>query len=73
VDPALTRRFRIAERFGLDFRAEFFNIFNRAQYGDPVGSISNTVQFGKIIAPVNTGSTGSGTPRQIQLMLRLNY
>jgi Carboxypeptidase regulatory-like domain/TonB dependent receptor len=73
VDPALTRRIRLTERFRLDFRAEFFNVFNRAQYGDPVASISNPVQFGKIVAPVNTGSTGSGTPRQIQLMLRLNY
>ncbi len=73
VDPALTRRFKITERFGLDFRSEFFNVFNRAQYGDPVANISNAVQFGRIVAPVNTGSTGSGTPRQIQLMLRLNY
>lgn len=73
IDPALTRRFRITERVALTFRGEFFNILNRAQYGDPVASISNTVQFGQIVAPVNTGSTGSGTPRQMQFMLRLSF
>jgi hypothetical protein len=73
MDPALTRRMRLTERFALDFRAEMFNVLNRAQYGDPVASISNAVQFGRIVAPVNTGSTGSGTPRQMQFMLRLSY
>ncbi len=73
MDPALTKRTRLSERFTLDFRAEVFNVFNRAQYGDPVNNISNTVQFGQIIAPVNTTATGSGTPRQIQLMLRLEF
>ena len=73
VDPALSKRTRLTEKFDLNFRAEIFNVFNRAQYGDPVASISNTAQFGKIIAPVNTGATGSGTPRQIQLMLRLSF
>ena len=73
VDPALSKRTRIREGLDSNFRAEIFNVFNRAQYGDPVASISNTAQFGTIITPVNTGATGSGTPRQIQLMLRLSF
>lgn len=73
IDPALTKRTKLAERINLDFRAEAFNILNRAQYGDPVPSFSNTAQFGQIIAPINTGATGSGTPRQVQLMLRLSF
>ena len=73
VDPALTKHTRLTERMNIDFRAEAFNIFNRAQYGDPVASVSNAAQFGQIISPVNTGATGSGTPRQMQLMLRLSF
>lgn len=73
LDPALTKRTQLLERVSLDFRAEIFNVLNRGQYGDPVASISNAVQFGQIVAPVNTGATGSGTPRQIQLMLRLSF
>jgi hypothetical protein len=73
VDPALTKRMWLRESVSLDFRAEVFNFFNRAQYGDPVASISNAVQFGQITGPVNTGAAGSGTPRQIQLMLRLSF
>ena len=73
MDPALTKRTKLKERLELDFRAEAFNVFNRAQYGDPVNSISNAAQFGQIIAPINTTATGSGTPRQIQLMLRLIF
>jgi len=73
VDPALSKRTRLREGLDLQFRAEIFNVFNRAQYGDPVNNISNTTQFGTIVAPVNTGATGSGTPRQIQLMLRVSF
>ncbi len=73
IDPALEKRTRLTERLTIDFRAEVFNVLNRAQYGDPVNNISNTAQFGQITAPVNTTATGSGTPRQIQLMLRLAF
>lgn len=73
MDPALTKRTRLFEGLSLDFRAEIFNVFNRAQYGDPVALISNTANFGKITAPVNTTATGSGTPRQMQFMLRLSF
>ena len=73
VDPALSKRTKLSERADLNFRAEIFNVFNRAQYGDPVALFSNTAQFGTIITPVNAGATGSGTPRQIQLMLRLSF
>ena len=73
VDPALTKRTPINDRFSIDFRVEAFNVFNRAQYGDPINNFSNTAQFGSITSPFNTGATGSGTPRQIQFMLRMNY
>lgn len=73
LDPALTKRTKINEHLNVEFRAEFFNILNRAQYGDPVANVSNTTQFGQITGPINTTATGSGTPRQMQFMLRLSF
>lgn len=72
ADVGLTKRFRVTERVNLDFRAEMFNLFNRAQYGNPVNGRQNAT-FGQILATANDGSTGSGTSRQIQFMLRLNF
>ena len=72
TDLGLTRRFRVTERFALEFRAEAFNLFNRAQFGNPGGDISSG-SFGRILTTVNDGATGSGTPRQFQFALRLNY
>src|SRR6202000_2176258 len=31
IDPALNKRFALTERIGLNFRAEAFNLLNRAQ------------------------------------------
>ncbi|MCU1260984.1 MAG: hypothetical protein JWO80_3869 [Bryobacterales bacterium] len=72
ADLGLTKRFRITERFSMDFRAEAFNVFNRAQFGNPNGNISSG-SFGRITTTVNDGATGSGTPRQFQFALRVNY
>jgi len=71
-DFGLAKRFRVAERMGLDFRFEAFNLFNRAQYGEPVANISNST-FGQILVTANDGATGTGTSRQLQFMLRLNF
>jgi hypothetical protein len=35
TDIALRRRFRLSERVTLDFRAEYFNIFNHPMFGGP--------------------------------------
>jgi hypothetical protein len=72
ADIGLTKKFRLTERLELDFRGEFFNLFNRAQYGNPVNARNNST-FGTILTTANDGATGTGTSRQIQLMLRLNF
>lgn len=36
LDLALRKRFQLNERHALDFRAEFFNVMNRANFGLPV-------------------------------------
>lgn len=73
VDLALGKRTRITESVNVEFRGEVFNVFNRAQYGLPQSNISQAAQFGRIVNVINTTPTGIGGPRQIQLMLRLNY
>jgi len=72
TDLSLQKQMQLTERFNLQFRYEVFNIFNRAQFGLPQNDISATT-FGQILSTVNTGPTGTGTPRQMQFILRLNF
>jgi hypothetical protein len=73
ADAALSRDFRITERFTAVLRIEGFNIFNRAQYGNPNGNFSSA-SFGQITTTVNgTSPTGSGTPREFQVAMRLRF
>jgi hypothetical protein len=54
-------------------RIEGFNIFNRAQYGNPNGNFSSA-SFGQITTTVNGASpVDSGTPREFQLAMRLTF
>jgi len=71
-DFVLARQIPLHKQFQMQFRSEFFNIFNRAQYGLPLADFSTTT-FGQIISTVNTGPVGTGTPRQVQLALRLEF
>ncbi len=73
IDVALAKRVIFTERVRLQLRAEAFNLFNRAQYGNPLSNLSSPLNFGRITVPINPGATGSGTPRQIQLAARLFF
>jgi hypothetical protein len=72
IDPAITKRTLLTERSSLVFRAESFNIFNRQQIGNPVVNLSSN-GFGTIPTTANELPTGSGTPRQLQFMVRLEF
>lgn len=72
LDLGLAKRIPITEQLQLQFRAEAFNLFNRAMYANPDGLISAT-DFGKIYLPLNTTPVGLGTPRQLQFMLKLRF
>jgi hypothetical protein len=84
-DSAVEKSFRVTERNNVTFRAEAFNVFNRAQYGQPSGSLSVTTasglrtltvpsSFGKITSTVNSaGLVGTGTPRVLEFSLRITY
>jgi hypothetical protein len=65
-DVSLIKKFVLPRRdMGLDFRAEFFNLFNHTQYGMPVQDI-NAPGFGALNSTVNN-------PRLIQLALKLSF
>ena len=73
IDTALGKNTRIGEKARLEFGVEIFNILNHPQLGAPAANISSTSNFGRITAPINTSPVGAGTPRQVQLMLRLSF
>ncbi|MBV9679395.1 MAG: TonB-dependent receptor [Acidobacteriaceae bacterium] len=72
IDTALQKAFPLTERFRLEFRAEAFNLLNHPIYANPSGNFSSS-GFGRITQVLNTGAVGTGSPRRIQFMLRLNY
>jgi hypothetical protein len=86
VDFSVFKSFRFKERFGAEFRAEFFNVFNHPIYANPYGS-TNTSFLGA--DPSNPGALGcgcstpdvaagnpligSGSSRVMQLGLKLTF
>lgn len=74
VDAGLGKHISFSERVHLQFRAEVFNIFNHPQYAAPQADFSSGPGiFGSIISTVNTGPVGTGTPRQMQFLLRADF
>jgi hypothetical protein len=72
MDFAMQKRVQTWEKLALTFRAEAFNVFNVAQYGAPATNWSSKT-FGLINSAFNVNPTGSGTPRQIELSMRLEF
>lgn len=64
-DFSVFKNTRLSERFGLQFRTEFFNLTNRVQFGPP-GEVFGNAQFGVVSSQLNL-------PRLVQFSLRLNY
>jgi hypothetical protein len=86
IDLATDKTFTLTERSQLQFRSEFYNIFNHPQLGQPTATCDLTSAsqvgcpsgFGSIITTVNTSVSpitpvGSGTPREMQFALRLEF
>ena len=72
LDLGLAKDVSLAERVKLRFRADAFNIFNRAQYGAPNADFSQ-VTFGTITTTISNYATGRGTPREFQLSARILF
>lgn len=72
ADLGVAKRIPLTDSVQLQFRGEIFNVFNRAQYGQPLSDLSAPT-FGQIITTVNTGPVGTGTPRQMQFALKIEF
>src|SRR5262245_28173953 len=72
VDLALQKRTGIREDTALVFRVEAFNLFNQTQPGNPGTVLTSPASFGLINSGLNR-SIGTGTSRQLQLAMRLNF
>lgn len=83
VDFSIIKRFKVAESKNLEFRTEFFNLFNHVNFANPIsdfnavlasgGSIDATT--GRIINPGSFGKiiSTSNNPRLIQFGLKFNF
>jgi len=67
TDFSLIKQFKLPwENMGLNFRAEFFNLFNHAQFGLPVNDFNAPSGFGAVNSTVNN-------PRLVQFGLKLTF
>ncbi len=67
----------------MEFRSEFYNIFNHPHLGQPQATFNSasTSGFGGIITPINLNTAivspitpvGPGTPREMRFALRLQF
>ncbi len=64
-DFAVQKSTRFYKTANLEFRTEFFNIFNRVQFAPPINT-QGASNFGQVTYQANQ-------PRQIQFSLRVNY
>ncbi len=64
TDVALRKFVEFESRFSLEFRAEFFNLFNHAQFKNPASRVGSS-SFGRI--------SGARDPRIGQVALRLTF
>ena len=69
TDFSITKNTKFGDTMRVQFRAEFFDVFNHANFGQP-GNVAGSPSFGRITnTRFPTGESGSS--RQIQFGLRL--
>jgi hypothetical protein len=68
----VSRRFALSERLGLQFRAEFFNLFNRANFNTPNPVVYAAATGGPSPTAGVITSTATSS-RQVQLGLKLAW
>jgi hypothetical protein len=64
-DIAVSRRFVVTERLKVEFRSDFFNVLNHANWNNPGTSLSSGTTFGQV--------TTFGSPRIIQMAMKLHF
>ncbi|MEJ7605088.1 MAG: hypothetical protein WKF37_02215 [Bryobacteraceae bacterium] len=71
-DSSFFKDFAVTEKQRLQFRAEFFNIFNHPQFRNPSAALSNLPFFGQTTSTLST-IEGFHTNRQVQFALRYSF
>lgn len=61
-DLTLQKRFRVSERFRLEFRGELYNLFNRTNFANPPATLNNALGVGSNLIqpgrPFTAGAAG---------------
>ncbi|HKF58822.1 MAG TPA: TonB-dependent receptor [Blastocatellia bacterium] len=71
IDLSINKNTGLTERLKVQFRAEFFDLFNHPNFGQP-GNMAGTPSFGRITSTrFATGESGSS--RQVQFALKLVF
>ena len=81
IDFSVIKRFSFHEIRNLEFRAEFFNLFNHVNFANPISDLNSTPAggidstTGEIISagPFGRIISTSNNPRIIQFALKLNF
>lgn len=85
LDLTVSKDFRIAERVGITFSAQFANVLNHMQPQDPNLDIQDASSWGVVVDQSRTGSTAATNtsyggptvpvfnPRQIEFGLRIHF
>jgi len=70
IDLSAVKRFKITEKMAFAFRAEFYNLFNNANFGGLQINMNNASTFGKF-----SSSTGlqASSARTMQMSLRFDF
>lgn len=71
-DMVIAKNTKITERFTLEFRSEFYNVFNHPNFQQPDNFITDGALFGQSSAEVgrDDGTTGA---RQLQFGMKLHF
>jgi Carboxypeptidase regulatory-like domain len=71
-DMVIAKNTKITERFIVEFRSEYYNLFNHPNFQQPDGSITDGALFGQSSLEVgrNDGTTGA---RQLQFGMKLHF
>jgi Carboxypeptidase regulatory-like domain len=78
VDLSLIKRFPFGEAKSVEFRAEFFNLFNQVNFDTPSSNLNSAIvnpTTGQIIDPGDFGriTSTSNNPRLIQFAVKINF
>jgi hypothetical protein len=71
VDLSVARDFPFSERTLLQFRAEYFNLFNHTNFGDPNTTLNGT--FGEVTSTTPQNGANANDPRIAQFSLKLEF